>query len=282
MAHSLPYAVNCSLLFTEVPLLQRPAAAKGAGFDAVELWWPFADAVPADAEVDAFVASVRDAGVSLTGLNFSAGDMLGGDRGLVSWPGREQELRDNVDVTLGIGEQLGCTAFNALYGNRVEGADPAEQDELAAENLAHAARAAARIGGRVLLEPVSGAPRYPLLSAADVVSVIERVQGADAGADNLTLLCDLYHLAVNGDDVPAAIDAHIGRIGHVQVADAPGRGEPGSGDLPIDDWLIRLATAGYDGHAALEYKPTTTTAESLAWLPAERRGARAPAGTERS
>lgn len=278
MSHSLPYAVNCSLLFTEVPLLQRAAAAREAGFDAVEFWWPFAVAVPADAEVDAFVASLRDAGVALTGLNFFAGDMPGGDRGLVSWPGREQELRDNLDVTLAIGETLGCTAFNALYGNRVEGCDPAGQDELAVENLTLAARAAARVGGQVLLEPVSGAARYPLLTAADVVSVIERVEAADASVDNVRLLFDLYHLAVNGDDVGAAAETHVGRIGHVQVADAPGRGEPGSGDLPIDDWLTRLQALGYDGHAALEYKPTTTTVESLSWLPADRRHAGAPAG----
>ena len=277
MTHSLPYAVNCSLLFTEVPLLQRAAAAREAGFDAVELWWPFAAAVPADAEVDALIASVRDAGASLVGLNFFAGDMPGGDRGLVSWTGRSAEFRDNVDVTVGIGQALGCTAFNALYGNRLEGSDPAEQDELAVENLTLAARAAARIGGRVLLEPVSGAARYPLRTAADVVSVIERVEAADASVDNVRLLFDLYHLAVNGDDVAAAADAHVGRVGHVQVADAPGRGEPGSGELPIDDLLTRLATLGYDGYAALEYKPTTTTLESLSWLPADRRGSRAMA-----
>ena len=82
------YAVNLSMLFTELPLLQRPAAAKEAGFDAVEFWWPFATAVPADADVDGFVAAITDAGVQLIGLNFFAGDMPGGDRGLVSWPAR--------------------------------------------------------------------------------------------------------------------------------------------------------------------------------------------------
>ena len=88
MSHPLPYEVNCSILFTELPLLERPAAVKRAGFDAVEFWWPFAEAVPADTEVDAFVAAVENAGVQLVGLNFFAGDMPGGDRGLVSWPGR--------------------------------------------------------------------------------------------------------------------------------------------------------------------------------------------------
>ncbi|HWJ09473.1 MAG TPA: TIM barrel protein [Nocardioides sp.] len=269
--HQLRYAVNCSILFTELLLLERPAAARAAGFDAVELWWPFSEAVPTDKDVDAFVAAVRDAGVRLVGLNFFAGDMPAGDRGLVSWPARSAEFRDNVDVTVAIGERLGCTAFNALYGNRVDGETPEAQDELGAENLALAARAAARIGGSVLVEPVSGAERYPLLTAADAVAVADR-----AGEANIGLLADLYHLAVNGDDVDAVIAQHAPRIAHVQVADAPGRNEPGTGDLPLGRQLADLEAAGYAGWVGLEYKPTTTSADSFAWLPRERRAAPSP------
>jgi hydroxypyruvate isomerase len=265
------YAVNLSMLFTELPLLARPAAAKEAGFDAVEFWWPFGTAVPADADVDSFVGSITDAGVQLIGLNFFAGDMPGGDRGLVSWPARSGEFRDNVDVTVGIGERLGCKAFNALYGNRVDEATPVAQDDVAAENLALAARAAARIDGVVLVEPVSGAPRYPLLTAADVIRVIDRVQAA-AGVTNVKFLCDLYHLDVNGDDVAKAIDTYADRVGHVQIADSPGRGEPGTGTLDIDGHLAALAARGYRGYVALEYKPTVGTRDSLAWLPLADRG----------
>ncbi|GAB3856933.1 TIM barrel protein [Nocardioides maradonensis] len=268
MSHSLRYEVNCSILFTELPLLERPAAAKAAGFDGVEFWWPFADAVPSDAEVDAFVAAIEDAGVQLVGLNFAAGDMPAGDRGLVSWPERSAEFRANIDVTVGIGERLGCRAFNALYGNRVEGVVAAAQDELGAENLALAARAAARIGGTVLVEPVSGAERYPLLTAADALAVIDR-----AGEPNIGLLADLYHLAVNGDDVDAVIAAHADRVAHVQIADAPGRNEPGTGSLPLDRQLAALEAGGYAGWVGLEYKPATTTTDSFDWLPRERRGA---------
>jgi hydroxypyruvate isomerase len=270
--HSLPYEVNCSILFPELPLLERPAAARAAGFDAVEFWWPFAEAVPSDSEVDRFARSVSDAGVRLVGLNFFAGDMPGGDRGLVSWPARSGEFRDNVEVTVGIGERLGCRAFNALYGNRVEGADPAAQDHLAAENLAIAARAAARIGGTVLVEPVSGAPRYPLLTAADAVGVIDRV-AAETGVTNLGLLCDLYHLAVNGDDLDQAIATYGDRVAHVQIADAPGRHEPGTGALDLDRHLCALAAAGYHGWVGLEYTPSGASADSFAWLPPQRRGA---------
>jgi hydroxypyruvate isomerase len=266
------FEVNLSILFTELPLLERPAAAKEAGFDAVEFWWPFPAAVPSDTEADAFVSAVQDAGVALAGLNFFAGDMPGGDRGLVSWPGRESEFLDNVEATVGIGERLGCRAFNALYGNRVDDAAPAAQDELAVENLSLAGRAAARIGGTVLVEAVSGAPRYPLLTAVDALGVIDRVV-AETSVANLGFLCDLYHLAVNGDDLDAVIKAHASRIAHVQVADAPGRHEPGTGGLDVEAHLRTLEAAGYAGWIGLEYKPSAASADSFGWLPRERRAA---------
>lgn len=259
------WSANCSLLFTEYPLLDRPAAAAAAGFEAIELWWPFDDAVPEARAVDAFVDAVRDAGVRLTGLNFAAGDMPGGDRGLVSWPGREEEFRANVDVVVDIGRRLAVPAFNALYGNRVEGVPAAEQDALAARNLTHAARAAAGIDAVVLVEPVSGAPDYPLRLAADAVAVIERVE-REHDVANLRLLADLYHLAVNGDDVEEVIGKHADLIGHVQIADAPGRHEPGSGQLPLARHLADLHTHGYAGWVGLEYQPSTRTHDTLAWM----------------
>ena len=124
----MTYTVNCSILLTELPLLERPAAAKAAGFDAVEFWWPFETSVPTDAQVTGFENAITDAGVQLTGLNFNAGNMPGGDRGLVSWPARSSEFQDNIDVVAGIGERLGCKAFNALYGNRIDGESAEKQD----------------------------------------------------------------------------------------------------------------------------------------------------------
>lgn len=265
------FEVNLSMLFTELPLLDRPKAAADAGFTAVEFWWPFAEAVPTDRAVDAFVTAIRDAGVQLAGLNFFAGDMPGGDRGLVSWPDRTTEFRHNIDVTIGVGEQLGCRAFNALYGNRIDGSSAQEQDDTATANLGAAARAAARIGGTVLVEPVSGAPHYPLRTAADCLDVIDRVQ-AEQSVSNLGFLCDLYHLSVNGDDLLAVIAEHGHRVAHVQVADAPGRSEPGTGELDLDGALAALAGVGYTGWVGLEYKPSTgDTAVSLTWLPREAR-----------
>ena len=268
----MKYLVNCSLLFTELPLLDRPAAARAAGFDAVEFWWPWPDQpVPADAEVDAFVRAIRDAGVRLVGLNFFGGDLAGPDCGVLSLPKRSEQFRDNIAVATGIGAQLGVSAFNALYGNRVEDAEPAAQDALARENLGLAADAAARIGATVLIEPVSGPKPYPLRTADDAVRVVELIRGD--GHPNTGLLLDLFHLANNGDDLDAAITRHSALTAHVQIADCPGRGEPGTGTLDLDRYLRALEARGYTGWVSLEYKPTTDTETSLAWLPRARRAA---------
>jgi hydroxypyruvate isomerase len=269
VAHALRYLANCSIMFTELPLLQRPAAAREAGFEAVEFWWPFDRPVPADAAVDEFVAAVADAGVALVALNFFGGDLAGPDRGVLSIPGRSRQFTDNIEVAAGIGARLGVRGFNALYGNRVAGLPPGQQDELATANIAAAAAAAARIGGTVFIEPLSGPGPYPLRLAADAAAVVSRARAAGAG--NVGILFDLYHLATNGDDIDRAIAAHAGRIAHVQIADAPSRGEPGSGRLDLDGYLSRLEQAGYGGWVALEYQPAGSTLDSLGWLPRARR-----------
>lgn len=263
------YTVNCSILLTDLPLLDRPRAAREAGFAAVEFWWPFTSPTPSDAEVTAFIRAIQDAGVQLSGLNFAAGDMPAGDRGILSNPALTQAFRDNVAVAVGIAETLGTRAFNALYGNRNADVAPSTQDHVAADNLAYASAAADRIGATVLLEPVSGAPHYPLKLAADVIRVIDRVR-ADNGTTNLRLLADLYHLDVNGDDTSAAIREYGSRIGHVQIADAPGRGEPGTGELQLASQLQELADRGYTGYLGLEYKATRP--DAFDWLPREDRG----------
>ena len=121
----MSYTVNASILLTELPILERPAAAKAAGFDAVEFWWPFSVAVPAPDEIDAFVAAIQDAGVQLTGLNFFAGDMPGGDRGLVSWVGREDEFAGNIGVVVEIGRRLGTQGVQRALRQPPRGRRPA-------------------------------------------------------------------------------------------------------------------------------------------------------------
>ncbi|MGW0792919.1 TIM barrel protein [Streptomyces sp. NPDC002911] len=272
------FDVNLSILFTELPLLERPAAAAARGFTAVELWWPWIETpTPAQAELDALKKALDDAGTQLVGLNFYAGRLPGPDRGALSLPGEESDrFRANIDVAADFAASAGCKALNALYGNRVEGVDPAVQDELALENLVLAARAAHRIGAALLVETLNDteSPLYPLVSAPAGIEVVDRVNEA-TGLGNATFLLDLYHLAMNGEDLSQVIKTYAAKTGHVQIADKPGRGAPGTGSLPLERLLDELTEAGYAGWVGLEYKPgDRPSAESFAWLPAEHRPAR--------
>jgi hydroxypyruvate isomerase len=274
--HGLTFDVNCSILFTELPLLERPAAAAAAGFDAVEFWWPFGDSpVPTDREADAFLGAIADAGVALAGLNFAAGDLAEGHRGWLSLPAKSAAFRDNIQACVGIADRAGCRVLNALYGNRVDGVAEAEQDELATENLTLAAQAAAANGdaeaggATVVIEALNGyeSPRYPLLSAAAAVAVADKVQAA-SGLDNVAFLADLYHLGRMGEDLAAVLARYSGRIGHVQIADVPGRGAPGTGQTGFEPLFGQLAGSGYQGRVGLEYKPTdpADSSSSFGWL----------------
>ncbi|MEE1753821.1 TIM barrel protein [Streptomyces sp. SP18CS02] len=271
------FDVNLSILFTELPLLERPAAAAAAGFTAVELWWPWIDTpTPAPGELDALKKALDDAGTRLVGLNFYAGQLPGPDRGALSVPGEESDrFRANIEVAADFAASVGCTALNALYGNRVEGADPAVQDAIALENLVLAARAADRIGAILLIEALNKpeSPRYPLVSAPAAVEVVDKVNAA-TGLGNAKFLLDLYHLSMNGENLPEVIEKYADRTGHVQIADNPGRGAPGTGELDLADLLGRLKDAGYDGWVGLEYKAgDRPSADSFEWLPRSLRAA---------
>jgi hydroxypyruvate isomerase len=274
--HALRYLANCSLLFTELPILERPMAAREAGFDAIEFWWPFQTPTPTTHDVDAFIASVQKAGVRLVGLNYWAGDLAGPDCGVLSIPARAHEFRESVQTATEIGGVLGITAFNALYGNRVPGITPEKQDAVAIESLLFATRMAGTIHAAVLIEAVSGPKPYPLRTAADAIGVVDKVRAL--GSSNIGFLLDIFHLSANAgyhrsqeDVVDAAIANHTDITGHVQIADFPGRGEPGSGSLDLNRYLSALESRGYSGWVGLEYKPTGgVTLDSLAWLPTSR------------
>jgi hydroxypyruvate isomerase len=255
------YDVNLSILFTELPMLERPAAAAAAGFDAVEMWWPFDVPVPADAELDALAGAITEAGVRLVGLNFDGGHLPSGDRGLLSSRATSRRFRDNVDVAVGFADRLGCRVLNALYGNTTDDTD----HELALENLALAAKAAQGIGATVVLEAINSIenPRYPITSSEAAFRIIDQVPGT-------AFLADFYHLARMGEDLPALITDHADRFGHVQIADVPGRGQPGTGELDYPSLLRQLEMSSYQGLVGLEYKPVGPSAESFGWLEALR------------
>jgi hydroxypyruvate isomerase len=266
--YGLRFDVNCSILFTELPLLERPAAARAAGFDAVEFWWPFADPVPGDREVDGFVGALGDAGARLTALNFAAGDLAAGERGLLSRPDSSLAFRDNVDVCVGIAARTGCTILNALYGNRVDGVSEREQDELAIENLTLAARAVARTGATVVVEALNSydTPRAPLVSSQGALAVINEVR-AQGSVTNIAFLADFYHLGRMGEDLPDMLARDAADIAHIQVADVPGRGAPGTGALEFEALFGQLAAQRYPGWIGCEYKPSdpADSSTSFGW-----------------
>jgi hydroxypyruvate isomerase len=193
--------------------------------------------------------------------------MPGGERGVLSWPGREADVRANVEAVVQIAKRTGCRHFNALYGQRLDGVAAATQDEAATANLTYAARELGELGGQLLIESLTEGENgaYPLLTAADSVAVIDRVRD-ESGVENLSLLFDTYHLTNNGDDLSAVIAQYGDRIGHVQVADAPGRGQPGSGSIGFDAVFGRLAERGYSGYVSCEYRPVGPSGSSFDWI----------------
>ena len=235
------FVANVTLLYGDRPVWDRAAAAVADGYHKIESWWPFETSVPSDAQVGRFVEAVQQSGAQLIAMNFT----LGEERGILSHPHRAAEFADHTEVVAGIVAQLGVRLCNVPYG-MPEGSDL----QTALENLAAASARLQSVGAMPMLEPMSGAPGYPVTTAGQAVNIIEQVQ-APVG-----LLADLYHFAVNGEDIDVVLRQHISRIVHVQVADFPGRHEPGTGELDIDGYLTLLQQLGYRGEVALEYLPS--------------------------
>ena len=255
--------MNCSILFTELPVPARAGAAAACGFAGVEFWWPFEAMVPSDAEADAFVASVLDAGVELVSLNFHAGRLAAGERGILSHPGRAAQFRENIAACAEIAARTGCKRLNAPYGRPVPGVGRDTRDAVAIGNLRLAAEAAGKVGAAVLVEAINSvdAPGFPIDTSTRAMECIERV-----GAANVGFLADLYHLAKMGEDVAEALSVYRDSIWHVQVADPPGRGAPGTGTLDFEPLFAQLAAQGYDGWVGLEYVTGGASGDSFGWL----------------
>ena len=259
----MKFSANMSILFKEAPLLERFGRAAEAGFSAVEFWWP-----GHDVELGQIERAVEDAALKVALFNFDAGDMPAGDRGLAGDPGREQQFRENVPVALELARSLGCRRINALAGHEIPGMDRDEQLALARENVRFAADDAAGI--TVMVEAVNTFENGPYLlyTTEQAVEFVREV-----GRENVRVQHDFYHMQRMEGNLVANLREHIGSIGHVQVADSPGRGEPGTGEIHYPYVLAELERLGYDGYVGLEYNPTTeTTEESLEWLPKELRG----------
>lgn len=258
------FCPNLSMLFKEVDFVERFGRAAEAGFAGVEFWWPSGE------DLGRVESALKDTGLTVALFNFDAGDMPNGDRGLVSDPDRQQEFRDNVPVALELARSVGCPRLNALVGLELDDRDTAEQLELAADNVGWAADQAAEHGIEVMIEAVNTFENGPYLLATTKAAAdfVERV-----GRDNVKLQYDAYHMQRMEGNVVATLRERIGSITHIQVADSPDRGEPGSGELNYRYIFAALEELPYEGWVGLEYSPTTdTTEDSLAWLPQDKRG----------
>ena len=251
----LRYSANISMLFRELPLIERVMAAKRAGFAAVECQAPY------EAPAEDWAQALEEAGIPLVHINIGMGDVAAGDFGLAAVPGRVDEFRAAVANARAYAERLGVERIHVVAGKA--DAEDARCRALFTDNLRHAATAFAEIGARALVEPLNrkDVPGYFIAGSDEGVAAIEA-----AAHDNVGLQYDLYHMQMTEGDLIATLTRLLPRIGHVQFADAPGRHEPGSGEINFANVFAALDEAGYSGWVGAEYLPSGATTDSLGWM----------------
>ncbi len=251
------FAANLTMLFTEVPVLDRIEHAAAAGFNAVELLFPYGEEIPALRE------RLEQTGVELILINLPAGNFAAGERGFANDPRRTAEFREGVAAALEIAAALNVPRFNCLTGLTLADLSPEAQRAAAVENLTYAAEQTQAAGVRLGVEPLNpiDAPGFLISSTEEALSLIDEVNHP-----NLDLQYDVYHAQRVEGNLTATIAAAIGRIGHIQIADSPGRNQPGTGEINYPYLLDAIDNAGYDGWVSLEYTPRGGTESSLAWL----------------
>jgi hydroxypyruvate isomerase len=251
------FAANLSMLFTEVDFLDRFGAAARAGFRGVEYLFPYA--WPAEALRERLDAH----GLEQVLHNLPAGDWAAGERGVACHPARVGEFRDGVGKAIEYARALGCPRVNCLAGIAPPGVAPERLRETLIANLRFAAAELAGAGIQLLLEAINtrDIPGFLVCRTAQALSILEEV-----GSPNLALQYDAYHMQVMEGDLARTLETHLPRIGHVQIADNPGRHEPGTGEIHHPFLFAHLDRIGYRGWVGCEYKPATTTEAGLGWF----------------
>ncbi|HVX74646.1 MAG TPA: 2-oxo-tetronate isomerase [Bradyrhizobium sp.] len=251
------FAANLTMLFNELPFLDRFAAAKAAGFSGVEFLFPY------DYEKVALREKLDRYGLVQVLHNLPAGNWAAGERGIAVLPDRIAEFRAGVEQAIDYAKALDCRQLNCLAGIAPDGADTGTLHRVFVDNLRFAAGALAKHNIRLLIEPINtrDIPGFFLSRTQQAQDLI-----AEVGSDNLFIQYDIYHMQVMEGDLAPTIRKHLGRIAHIQLADNPGRNEPGTGEINFPYLFRHLDEIGYAGWIGCEYKPKTTTDESLAWL----------------
>ena len=251
------FAANLGWLFTERPFLERFAAARAAGFAAVEFASPYEH--PAADVARALEAS----GLACILFNLPMGAKERGDFGIACRPERREEFREGLARALEYARLLRVPRINCIAGTLKFGDDAQACEDTLLDNLRLAARQLGEAGVELVVEPLNSrdVPRFFMPTAAAGADVIRK-----AAEPNLFLQCDLYHTAMMGDDPSSILASLRGIIRHIQFADVPGRGEPGTGTLPLPRLFAEIDALGYDGWVAAEYKPSRRTEDTLRWL----------------
>jgi hydroxypyruvate isomerase len=250
-------AANLSLLFTQVPFLDRFQAAAEAGFAGVEFMFPY-DHEPAEVADRAAAA-----GVAIALFNCSAGDWAAGERGIAALPDRVAECRAGIDRGILYARALACPRLHLMAGKLAPTADRGPASETLVGNIRYAADAAAVHGIEIMLEPINtrvDIPGYYYDRSSQALDIADRVDRA-----NVKLQFDIYHMQIMEGDLARSIERHLPRIGHIQLADNPGRHEPGTGEINFAWLLPRLDSLGYAGWVGCEYVPAGDTAAGLGW-----------------
>lgn len=253
----LKFVANLSMLFAEMPMLGRFSAARAAGFLAVEMHFPY----------EWNLADIKDQLVKnkqqMVLFNVPPGDMAAGDRGLAANPFRRDEFRAGVHKALEWAVELEVTRMNCAAGTRLAETSLEEQMETLVDNLRYTADLLGQKGIRLLVEPLNryDVPGFLLDNVAKTLEVIAQVN-----RPNVFLLYDIYHAQRDGGELTGTLHRHLPRIGHIQIADNPGRHQPGTGEINFPFLLREIDKSGYQGFVSLEYNPQPDTLSSLGWL----------------
>jgi len=252
------FAANLTLLFNELDFMDRFAAAAKAGFKGVEYLFPYAW------PKDRLAEQLERYRLTQVLHNLPAGDWAKGDRGIACDPNRVGEFRDSIGLAIEYATALGCRQVNCLAGIAPAGVPDDALRHTFVANLGYAAPHLKAAGIRLLIEPINtrrDMPGFYLCRTSQALSILEAVD-----SDNLALQYDVYHMQIMEGDLAATLEQHVGRIGHVQIADNPGRHEPGTGEINYRFLLCHLDRIGYAGWVGCEYRPLGSTAAGLGWM----------------
>ena len=251
------FAANLTMLFNEVSFLERFALAKSSGFNAVEFLFPYSF------DVEAIKSALDQYSLKLVLHNLPAGDWDAGERGIACLPDRVTEFRSGVTKAIEYATILGVPQLNCLAGKAPIGSNPKVLHDTFVANLQYAASELKKVGLKLLIEPINtfDIPGFYLSRTEQGIAILDAV-----GADNAFLQYDIYHAQRMEGELANTIQKNLSRIAHIQLADNPGRNEPGTGEIHYDYLFKFLDRIGYTGHIGCEYKPLKSTLAGLGWM----------------